>query len=62
MTEGITQQAEVGPRRQRVIELFQQGVSVRQIAAEMDISVQRVYQHVWAARKKGLLPPREEAV
>lgn len=47
------------PSRERVLELARQGLSPREIAALMDISVQRVYQHIWRLRELGELPQKE---
>jgi transposase-like protein len=47
--------------RPRVVTMIKQGQSVREIARKLDISVQRVYQHIDRARELGELPPPERA-
>ena len=38
--------------RQKVRQLLEEGVPVREIARVLDLSTQRVYQQVWAIRAK----------
>lgn len=45
---------EITPERERVIALHAEGRSVRQIAAELRVSTQRIYQQLKAL---GLQPP-----
>jgi DNA-binding NarL/FixJ family response regulator len=54
-------EASLGPRRRRVLELRREGQSVRAIARELEMSTQRVYQHMAILRERGFLPEREEA-
>jgi predicted ArsR family transcriptional regulator len=45
-----------GPTRSRVLELKRRGLKGTQIAKVLDITPQRVYQHLAALRKRGVLP------
>lgn len=51
---------QVGPRQAMVLELVRDGRTARQIMVELDLSPARVYQHITALRRKGLLPPAGE--
>ena len=50
---------EPGPRRRLVLQLTREGKSPREVALILNLSTERVYQHIRELRRRGLL---DEAV
>ena len=46
---------EPGPRRKLVLQLTQEGKTPREVAAILNLSTERVYQHIRELRERGLL-------
>jgi DNA-binding CsgD family transcriptional regulator len=51
----------LGPRRRQVFDLLSAGRSPREVARELDMSTQRVYQHIEKLRERGFLPAKGSA-
>ena len=49
------------PARSAVVKLFKKGKRPREISLELNMSRQRVYQHIERARQLGELPPSEQS-
>jgi DNA-binding CsgD family transcriptional regulator len=49
------------PARSAVVKLFKQGKRPKEISLELNMSRQRVYQHIERARQLGELPPSEQS-
>jgi DNA-binding CsgD family transcriptional regulator len=51
----------LSPRQEEVLGMLKEGLTPREISVKLDLSVQRISQHVIRLRQKGALPPEGDA-